>query len=349
MEQFYTKVAAWAEKEPLVLATIVKGKPELLGGKSVYRQNGHMVEGTNADFWQKAAPYLVEVKKPSLIQVEDSVIFAEILGGTPRLIICGGGHVSLPVAQIGKMLGFEVTIIDDRQSFANTQRFPMADQVLCQDFTEALASVPESSGNYFVIVTRGHQYDQICLRQVMGKAHAYIGMIGSKNRVALVKKAMIAEGFAEDFVNSIHSPIGLKIGAETPEEISISIFAEIIAEKNKGSQAGKIPKEIIKALQEETFADMPKTMVTITRRQGSAPRDAGTKMLVLADGTCIDTIGGGCVEAEVRRQALTALDTGKPRYLKVDITGKNAAEDGMVCGGIVELFLDPVTLRKEEK
>ena len=82
--------------------------------------------------------------------------------------------------------------------------------------------------------------------------------------------------------------------------------------------------------------------MTIIKRQGSAPRAAGTKMLVLADGRCIDTIGGGCVEAEVRQQALMALDSGIPRRLRVDITGKNAADDGMVCGGIVEVFIEPL-------
>jgi len=348
MKQFYLEVVALAEEKPLVLATIVKGQAEILGEKAVYRQGGYFKKGISEDLWQKAAPILAATTKPGLFELDGNTIFAEILGGTPRLVICGGGHISLPVAQIGKMLGFEVVVLDDRQSFANVHRFPMADQVLCADFSETLAAIPESADNYIVIVTRGHQYDQICLRQVIGKAHAYIGMIGSKKRVALVKEAMITDGFAEELVNSIHSPIGLKIGAETPEEISISIFAEIIAEKNQGARAGKISKEIIKTLQEEELADIPKALVTITKRQGSAPRDAGTKMLVLADGTCIDTIGGGCVEAEVRRQALTALDTGSPRYMRVDITGKNAAEDGMVCGGIVELFIEPITLRKEE-
>lgn len=103
------------------------------------------------------------------------------------MVVCGAGHISIPIIRIGKMLGFHVTVIDDRLSFANTARKEGADTVICKPFGEALEEINGSTGHYFIIVTRGHRYDQDCLSQIIGKKNAYIGMIGSKVRVKLVK------------------------------------------------------------------------------------------------------------------------------------------------------------------
>ena len=342
MDNFYQQAGALAERQAVVIAMVVKSPDDNLGEKAIYGIDDYILTGKSQKLWQDAAFLLSAVQHPTLLDIGDTSIFAERLGGTPRLIICGGGHISLPVSQLGKMIGFEVTVIDDRPDFANTARFPQVDHVICCDFAEALASIPVSNGNYYVIVTRGHQADQICLRTIIKQPAAYIGMIGSKRRVKLVKDGLLAEGITQEALDELHSPIGLPIGAETPEEIAVCILAEIIQTKNQGSHPGKLSSAILKALVEPEWQDLPKALVTIIKRQGSAPRAAGTKMLVLADGHCIDTIGGGCVEAEVRQQALMALDSGIPRRLRVDITGKNAADDGMVCGGIVEVFIEPL-------
>ena len=212
--------------------------------------------------------------------------------------------------------------------------------MVCEDFSEALSKIPEDANNYFVIVTRGHKYDKLCLRQILEKSHAYIGMIGSKSRVRLVKEAMIEDGVSQELVDTVYTPIGLKIGAETPEEIAVAILGEIIQVKNTNAAGGGLNKDIMACILDETKKEMPKALVTIIARKGSAPRQAGTKMLVLPGGQCISTIGGGCVEAEVRRQAMLTLDDGKYRSLKVDMTGRNAEDDGMVCGGVVDVFIE---------
>ncbi|MDD2568332.1 MAG: XdhC family protein [Clostridia bacterium] len=341
MADFYNKLAALSKDKKMIMATIIAGEDRLLAAKAIWSEGSYIEQDERAAaVWIKISDKLNDIKKPTLIKADDTLVFAESTGGNPNLIICGGGHISIPVVKIGKMLDFQVTVIDDRLAFASPERFPEANQVLCEDFSKALASIPDSTANYYVIVTRGHRYDQTCLREIIERPHAYIGMIGSKSRVGLVKDAMIEDGVAKELVDTVHTPIGLKIGAETPEEIAVSIMAELIQEKNQKIAWGGMSKEIMSAILDKGLADTPKALVTIVKRLGSAPRQAGTKMLVLPTGDCIGTIGGGCVEAEVRRQALITLDDGKCRSLTVDMTGKDAEDEGMVCGGIVDVFVE---------
>ena len=116
-----------------------------------------------------------------------SRIFRERIGRIPRLVICGGGHVSAAVTKLGKMLGFEVTVLEDRPKFADHVRKAGADNVICAPFKEGLAKIGGDSDTWFVIVTRGHRYDAECLEIIVEKQNAYIGMMGSKRRVAIVK------------------------------------------------------------------------------------------------------------------------------------------------------------------
>ena len=155
-------------------------------------------------------------------------------------------------------------------------------------------------------------------------------------------------------VNRVHSPIGLNIGAETPEEIAVCIIAEIIEAKNREKLSGGYSKEMLRAILEtpqgegkenaDASANEGKIMTTIVARRGSAPRAVGTKMLVLPDGRCVGTIGGGCAEAEVLRKALWMLRSQEPKtkLCQVNMTGKDAEEEGMVCGGVIDVFLESV-------
>ena len=142
-----------------------------------------------------------------------------------RLILCGGGHVSLEVAHIARRLEFELVIIDDRPEFASRERFPMAGQVVCAPFPEALDALGSRESDYYVILTRGHAHDRDCLEHVLRGKYAYAGMIGSRTKVAAVKAALEAAGIAREILDGVHSPIGLPIGAQTPAEIAVSIAA----------------------------------------------------------------------------------------------------------------------------
>jgi xanthine dehydrogenase accessory factor len=161
-------------------------------------------------------------------------VFLEVVEPQPTLIIVGAGHIAVPLAQMGKMLSFEVIVLDDREKFANRERFPDSDQVIADDFGPALSSLKITRATYIVIITRGHQYDEEALMEVAESPAAYIGMIGSKRRVQAVRDNLAAVGFDPAKLDRVRAPIGLEIGAETPEEIGVSIMAEIVAVRRGG-------------------------------------------------------------------------------------------------------------------
>lgn len=158
-----------------------------------------------------------------------AALFVEVQHRPLSLLIVGAGHVAVPLAQLGKMVGFDVTVLDDRPSFANKQRFPMADAVLAQPFRETLANWPIDSDTFIVLVTRGHSHDVECLLEVLDSSARYIGMIGSKRRVQAVFSLLEKEqGIDPQKFDRVYSPIGLDIGAENPAEIAVAVIAEMI-------------------------------------------------------------------------------------------------------------------------
>lgn len=162
-------------------------------------------------------------------------VMIEIIEAPVTLLICGGGHIGLSLATIGEHVGFSVTVMDDREMYANRERFPMADRVMSGDFAEMLAGFPIGSNTYIVMVSRGHKQDETCLRSVVDRGAAYVGMIGSKRRVSTVLRHLAEEGISVEALERVYTPIGFDLGAETPEEIAISIIAELIAVRRGGS------------------------------------------------------------------------------------------------------------------
>lgn len=286
---------------------------------------------------------LEKITDGGIYEVSGSKIFCELLGGEKKMVVCGGGHVSIPVIQIGRMLGFHVCVLEDRPKFADHARQAGASEVFCGPFEQGLKTIEGDQDTFFVIVTRGHRYDQACLEQIAKKEHAYIGMIGSRKRAALVKQSVIAGGADPEIIQNVHTPIGLDIGAKTPEEIAVAVMAEIIQVKNAKS-CGCFPKEILDVVLDEKNSTQPKALATIIRRQGSAPRETGAKMLILPDGGCIGTIGGGCAESEILQKALLLLREGGTgiRICHVDMNGSDAEEEGMVCGGMIDVLLERI-------
>lgn len=326
MKKFFAELAEELEdvKEELWTETVLEGEKQ--GEKRLLKpgQNKELSSGAGTD-------------------EGGNKVFRERVGRPSKLIICGAGHVSIPIIKMGKMLGYQVSVVEDRPKFADHARAVKADQVYCEPFEEGLVKIKGDSDSWFVIVTRGHRYDTDCLRAILKKPHAYIGMMGSRRRTAIVKKQLIEEGSDQELVESVHTPIGLKIGAETPEEIAVSIMAEMIQIKHARVKSGGYSEEMLDAiLQEEDMRK--KVMATIISRKGSAPRGIGTKMLILEDGTAIDTIGGGCIESDVMQKALLMMRTGTPKFqvCRVDMTADAAEDEGMVCGGVVEVMLECV-------
>jgi xanthine dehydrogenase accessory factor len=166
-------------------------------------------------------------------------VMIEVTEAPATLLIVGGGHIGLSLATIGAHLGFSVAVVDDREAYANDERFPMADRVMAGDVAAHLKSFPIASNTYIVLVSRGHKVDELALRHVVGRGAAYVGMIGSKRRVSTVLRHLAEEGYDVGDLENVYTPIGLDIGAETPEEIAVSILAEVIMVR-RGGKGGQM-------------------------------------------------------------------------------------------------------------
>ncbi len=164
----------------------------------------------------------------------DTEVFIEPILTPSTLYIFGGGHIALALAKMGKLCGFNIAVIDDRPEFANTERFPEAEVILAEKFTESFSKLKINRLSYIVIVTHGHKHDEVVLEWAVGTPARYIGMIGSKTKVKTVFSHLLSRGITKEQLDEVHSPIGLEIGAQTPEEIAVSILAEVIKVRRSG-------------------------------------------------------------------------------------------------------------------
>jgi len=161
-------------------------------------------------------------------------IFIDPIAGAQRLIIVGAGHIAQPLASMGSMLGFHVTVIDDRHQFANRERFPTVNEIIVQPFREAIDAIRLDQHCFLVSVTRGHAYDEEAVTAALAQPCGFVGMIGSRRRVKTTLDRLVEAGIPRDRVENVHAPLGLDIGAETPEEIAVAIIAEIVRERRTG-------------------------------------------------------------------------------------------------------------------
>ena len=266
-------------------------------------------------------------------------VLVERITTPPHLILCGGGHVSVSVAKIAKMVGFRVTVIDERDDFANAERFPDADEIINLPFVDALHSIVDANA-YYVIVTRGHQYDRLCLETILQKSYVYCGMIGSHSKIEIVYDALMRQGFTSETLSTVHAPIGLKIGANTPEEIAVCIVGEMIQVKNREVRGSEWDKALCEAI---ASANEPYAMVTLISKKGSAPRATGARMIVKRNGTIISSIGGGFGEFEAAGFAKMMLESGpKAKRYSCLMNNRDAAEKGMICGGSIDILIQTV-------
>lgn len=240
------------------LATIVKVNgsiPSYPSAKMLVRDDGTIV-GTigggcvEAEVWQ-AAREAMETGKTRILSfslAEDAAydnglicggqleIYIEPVEPLPHACIFGAGHISRSLSRLCSMLGFSVTVVDDRDSYANRDRFPEADEVIAGNYEEVFPKLEIHSGSYLIIVTRGHRDDMRVLRWAVTTEAGYIAMIGSRRKVISVVKELQKEGLAPELFRRVHAPMGLDIGAVTPEEIAVSVAAEMIAvRRNAGS------------------------------------------------------------------------------------------------------------------
>lgn len=260
-----------------------------------------------------------------------------------RLIILGGGHVGRQLCRFASQLGFCVTVADDRPEFANAERFPEAKHIVCDSFDFALERIKPGAADYICVLTRGHRYDALCVRSILsGTMPQYIGMIGSKRRVADFREVLNTEGFAEERIAKLHAPIGIPIGAQTPAEIAISICAELIevrqsAKQDTGCLSQTDAEEAV--LRYIAYAPEPKAVLLVLDSSGSTPVKSGAMMAVSRTGTGYGTIGGGSGEAEAMRRAQALVGSDNGELIEIDMSNEVAAEEGMVCGGSMRVYI----------
>lgn len=279
---------------------------------------------------------------------DGSLILLEPYFPEPQLIVLGGGHIAKPLVEFAAKVGFQVTVVDDRLSFANAGRFPLAEKVICESFEKCFKVLNLNNSSFVVIVTRGHKHDMFCLKETLKYNTAYVGMIGSKRRINIVNEQLLSEGYNQEKIQKVNAPIGVEIDAVTPEEIAVSILAQVISfRRKKKSTTDKsyvranwpeFDRIVIDELAKGT--KQPKAIVTVISTKGSVPRKAGAKMVVFPDGRTLGSIGGGCSEGEVIHTARDIIKGGGYQIQNVDMTGYIAEEEGMVCGGIMEVFIE---------
>lgn len=240
------RAAELMEKETtFCLATIViSSRPEVQPGRKVIVLEDGSLEGSlgSQPLDTKLSGLALAAfknKKRQLVEIDKGIqAFVDILTSGARLVICGAGHIAVPLAHFARSVGFQVTVLDDRSDFANPSRFPDC-EVIAEDFSLALREMTFGPSTYVVVITRGHVHDVDCLTEILGKKMLYVGLIGSRRRVRIVLEILDKEGFAQEQLRKVFTPIGLPIGAESPEEIAISIVSELVCVRRKGPAQAK--------------------------------------------------------------------------------------------------------------
>lgn len=265
-----------------------------------------------------------------------------------RLIVLGGGHVSQPICHIAGLLGFAVTVVDDRPMFANSRNFPDVEKIVCDGFRKAISELNVTESDYIVVVTRGHRWDAECLREILpGTFPSYLGMMGSRRRVRELFELLKGEGYDAERIAKIHSPIGLEIRALTPAEIAVSVCAELVLHRRTRLQIedreileqSEADPAVLEFLLDES---VPKAFVTVLSTRGSTPAKSGAVMAVDKTGAIRGTVGGGCSEAELITKARQNIGSGKQKIVDVELTSDIAEEEGMVCGGVMRALIEDV-------
>ena len=234
--------AAYAGGPSVAQASLIKPPEDGagVGNKLFIRENGETVGSLGDDALDrdavKRASELMAMGRNEYVTAENGAeYFIEAYTTPPQLVICGGGHVSRALASHAKPLGFRLFITDDREEFANEERFPEADIIVAEKPEDALGKLPINPNTFIVVATRGHRFDNVALAAAADTPARYVGLMGSKRKTILIYEDLVRMGIDEERLRSIRSPIGLDIRARTPEEIAVSIMGEILLFRLGGS------------------------------------------------------------------------------------------------------------------
>ena len=236
---------AYEGGKPVALATLLKapkGSALQVGTKLLVREDGTRMGSLGSavlddEAAKKALPLMAYGKQEYLRTGNGGEVFIEAYTTPPRLVLMGGGHVNKAVANLAKTVGFRIYVVDDRPEFANPERFPDAEATIAKDYPEGLRDVPINTNTFIVVGTRGHREDDRALEAAARSPAGYVGLMGSKRKVILIYEELVKRGVPVERLRQIHSPIGLDIHARTPEEIAVSIVAELVKFRLGGTGA----------------------------------------------------------------------------------------------------------------
>ncbi|MGB5158007.1 XdhC family protein [Desulfobacterium sp. N47] len=243
-----------SKAEIFCLATVVSSSDNSIspGTKTIIYKDGTM-EGEIKD--KETGQLICDIALKAFTQQEKKLVeiragltvFFDFISTSAQLLICGAGHIAIPLAQFAQQVGFAVTVIDDRPDFANQPRFPGC-EVIADDFITTLRRIPIHNSSFVVIITRGHEHDAECLEEIILHPTAYVGLIGSRRRVSFVLEMLEKAGIPKERLADICTPIGIPIGAESPEEIALSITAELVCVRRKGVDQAKALSNAIRGM-----------------------------------------------------------------------------------------------------
>lgn len=332
MREIYKLISQYKDNSECVVVSGIDGN---VAGEKLLFADEKAVYKSSTEKWSQFK--LDAIFENGIYDFENGKYFIEKLTSSVRLIVCGAGTVGLEVIKLGKQLGINVVVIEDRNLYADMANKLGADKVLCMEFDKALDSLEQRDTDYYVVVTREHQFDKLCISKILNRKKSYVGMMSSRNRAAILKNSLMEEGYSRECLDEIHSPIGMNIKAETPAEIAVSIMAEIISYKNDTAKTEGYQNELLDKIITESEERM--ILATIVKRIGSAPRDIGTKMLIFENESYVGSVGGGWIEANVLEFAKEMFMTNK-KYCIYE-TDK-ASKDAVLCGGYVTIYLERI-------
>lgn len=298
-------------------------------------KNGDVVRRTTKD-----GKYVSLIQDGSTIYAdspqENDYYYEEYIKAEPHIVIFGAGHVSKALYEMARLLRMEVTVIDERKETANKERFGEA-EVICMPYSEFFSRSHEFFRPYFVIMTHGHAYDKEALKWSLARPSSYIGMIGSKGKVASTFSSLLTEGYTEAQLKNVHAPIGVSIGAVTPEEIAVSILAEIISVFRKVKTAFTISDKYL-----SDISGKKGICARIIEKSGSAPRSIGSELFYSAEeDKFYGTVGGGAVEKETEDESRRMWkDNIESRIIHYNLSAKG--DLSMICGGDVSILFSRV-------
>ncbi len=256
--------AAYAGGPSVAMATLMKPgefSTEDTGAKLFIRENGETERTLGAadldhDAIKKARDLMAMGKNEHVKTRDGAEYFLEAYTTPPQIVLCGGGHVSKAIAPLAKNLGFRVFITDDREEFANPERFPEADIIIPKKPEDAIPELPINANTFVVIATRGHRYDNVALEAAANTSARYVGLLGSKRKTILIYEDLLRGGMSLERVRELRSPIGLDISARTPEEIAVSVISEILMFRLGGTgQSMKLEEKILQRIVNKVDAE----------------------------------------------------------------------------------------------